>query len=412
MPLVTELDLPVIDLSAAELSGDGYHRRLAELRRQGWLASSPLAFIVLDRESGEFFLRARATAFPGREIADLFGITSGPLREQIDANILNQQGDRHRRLRALVGPAFTPRAADRWRPAMRAFLGQLWGRCVSPRPNADDPPATTARAASSASDATSCDFVATLAKPYPSLTIAAVLGAPDRDAPRLHEWSSLVQRQFDVTALASQVPEIERAVAEVGAYVEALLQRRRAEPGDDLITALLAAEDRGDRLSHAECVNLVLNVIAGGIDTTQAQLSHALRLFAARFENRRDHVRRVGQEPREQIDAHRAEAAALEIADHLVEGRHQMFWSATASRSPRRLMSPGWASRNGRSRYFHCVGGSCRALRPPGLFAGGGGISCTASAYGADGPPNPRLTVTTDPSFTGPLTNPLARSTP
>jgi cytochrome P450 len=260
MPLVTELDLPVIDLSAAELAGDAYHLRLAELRRQGWLASSPLAFIVLDRESGEFFLRARSAAFPGREIADLFGITAGPLREQIDANILNQQGDRHRRLRALVGPAFTPRAADRWRPAMRAFLGQLWAR-VEP--------------------ATSCEFVAALAKPYPSLTIAAVLGAPDRDAPRLHEWSSLVQRQFDVTALATQVPEIERAVADVQDYVEALLLRRRAEPGDDLITALLAAEDRGDRLSHAECVNLVLNVIAGGIDTTQAQLSQALRLFAA-----------------------------------------------------------------------------------------------------------------------------------
>jgi len=260
MTVVTELDLPAIDLAAAELAGDRYHQRLAELRRQGWLASSPLAFIVLDRESGEFFLRARAAAFPGREIAELFGITSGPLREQIDANLLNQEGDHHRRLRALVGPAFTPRAADRWRPAMRAFLGQLWGRLGS---------------------ATSCDFVAALAKPYPSLTIAAVLGAPDRDAPRLHEWSSLVQRQFDVTALASQVPEIERAVVGVQEYVEALLQRRRTEPGDDLITALLAAEDRGDRLSHAECVNLVLNVIAGGIDTTQAQLSHALRLFAA-----------------------------------------------------------------------------------------------------------------------------------
>jgi cytochrome P450 len=260
MTVVTELDLPVIDLAAAGLAGDGYHQRLAELRAQGWLASSPLAFIVLDRQAGEFFLRARAAAFPGREIADLFGITSGPLREQIDANILNQQGERHRRLRALVGPAFTPRAADRWRPAMRAFLGQLWGR-LEP--------------------ATSCDFVAALAKPYPSLTIAAVLGAPDRDAPRLHEWSGLVQRQFDVTALATQVPEIERAVVEVQDYVEGLLQRRRAEPGDDLITALLAAEDRGDRLSHAECVNLVLNVIAGGVDTTQAQLSHAMRLFAA-----------------------------------------------------------------------------------------------------------------------------------
>ena len=128
MTLVTELDLPSIDLTSPELAGDRYHRLLAELRGQGWLASSPLAFLVLDREAGEFFLRARETAFPGREIAELFGVTEGPLREQIDANILNQQGERHRRLRALVGPAFTPRAADRWRPAMRAFLGRLWQR--------------------------------------------------------------------------------------------------------------------------------------------------------------------------------------------------------------------------------------------------------------------------------------------
>jgi cytochrome P450 len=261
MTLVTELDLPTIDLGSDELAGDRYHRLLADLREQGgWLASSPLAFIVLDREAGEFFLRSRQAEFPGREIADLFGVTSGPLREQIDANILNQQGDRHRRLRSLVGGAFTPRAADRWRPAMRDFLGQLWDR-IAP--------------------ATSCDFVAALAKPYPSLTIAAVLGAPDQDAPRLHEWSSLFQRQFDIRALADGVAEIERAVIELQDYVEKLLQQRRAEPGDDLITALLAAEDRGDRLSHAECVSLVLNVIAGGIDTTQAQLAHAMRLFAA-----------------------------------------------------------------------------------------------------------------------------------
>jgi hypothetical protein len=268
MTLVTELDLPSIDLTSPELAGDRYHELLAELRGQGWLASSPLAFLVLDREAGEFFLRARETAFPGREIAELFGVTEGPLREQIDANILNQQGERHRRLRALVGPAFTPRAADRWRPAMRAFLGRLWqqigGAGIGP-----------------AGQARRCDFVAALAKPYPSLTIAAVLGAPDQDAPRLHEWSSLVQQQFDIRALASEVPQIERAVVELQAYVEALLEQRRAEPGDDLITALLAAEEQGDRLSHDECVNLVLNVIAGGIDTTQAQLSHAMRLFAA-----------------------------------------------------------------------------------------------------------------------------------
>ncbi|HUC24594.1 MAG TPA: cytochrome P450 [Streptosporangiaceae bacterium] len=263
MRVVSELDLAQIDLTAGELAGDGYHKRLAGVVRSGefsWLAGSPLAFIVLDRESAEFFLRSRATAFPGREIADLFGVTSGRLREQIDANILNQRGAQHRRLRSLVGGAFTPRAADRWRPAMRAFMGRLW---------------------SAVEAESSCEFVSAIARPYPALTIAAVLGAPEADASRLQEWSSLIQRQFDIQALGTQVAELERAAAEVYDYVEALLHLRQAEPGDDLLTALLTAAEEGDRLSHPECVNLVLNVIAGGVDTTQAQLGHAFRLFAA-----------------------------------------------------------------------------------------------------------------------------------
>jgi len=261
-PVVDDLELPVFDYTEPGLTGEVYHQRLAAVRAQGWLARSPLSYVVLDRESGEFFLRARQTAFPGREIADLFGVTGGRLREMIDANILNQTGDRHRRLRGLVSPAFTPRAADWWRPAMRGFLAGLW---------------------QDLGGAADCEFVAAFAKPYPSLTIAAVLGAPAGDAPQLHEWSSWVQRQFDIRALGSEPDRIriERAVQELYDYVEALLEKRRSEPSDDLISKLLAAEAEGDRLSHAECVNLVLDVVAGGVDTTQAQLSHALRLFAS-----------------------------------------------------------------------------------------------------------------------------------
>jgi cytochrome P450 len=263
MTLVSDLKLASIDLTSGELAGETYHERLAEVAGEGevsWLASSPLAYIVLDHESAEFFLRSRSTAFPGREIADLFGVTSGRLREQIDTNILNQQGDRHRRLRALVGGSFTPRAADRWRPVMRAFLGRLWSAVESRH---------------------GCDFVTAFARPYPALTIAAVLGAPEADAPQLQQWSSLVQRQFDIQALGSQLAELEQAATELYDYVEKLLAMRARQPGDDLLSALLAAEEAGDRLSHEECVYLVLNVIAGGVDTTQAQLSHALRMFAS-----------------------------------------------------------------------------------------------------------------------------------
>ena len=125
-PVADDLDLPVFDYTEPGLTGEVYHQRLAAVREQGWLARSPLSYVVLDRESGEFFLRARQTRFPGREIAEIFGVTGGRLREQIDANILNLTGDRHRRLRALVGPAFTPRAAAQWRPVMREFVGRLW----------------------------------------------------------------------------------------------------------------------------------------------------------------------------------------------------------------------------------------------------------------------------------------------
>jgi cytochrome P450 len=259
MNLVSDLDLPVFDYSAPDFSADRYHQQLAETSQQGWLAKSPLAYIVLDHDSGEFFLRSRATAFPGRQIAEFFGVTGGPLADHIDANILNLTGDQHRRLRALVGPAFTPRRADRWRPVMRGFLEDLWSQ-VAPNGN--------------------CDFVAAVARPFPSLTIATVLGAPHQDAGRLQEWSSWVQRQFDIRALSTNRDDIERAVIEVQDYVTALLEDRRAAPADDLISDLLAARDQGDHLSAAECVQLVANLLAGGIDTTTAQLAHAIRLFA------------------------------------------------------------------------------------------------------------------------------------
>jgi cytochrome P450 len=261
MTVVTELDLPEIDYNLPGFGPDTYHELLGEARQRNWLAHSPLAYIVLDAESGDFFLRARQTTFPGRQLAELFGITSGPLYENVENNILNLTGDKHRRLRSLIGHAFTPKAADRWRPAMREFLARLWDGLGA------DAGAGT-------------EFVTAIAKPYPSAAIAAVLGAPIADADRLQHWSSMVQRQFDIAALSTQIPDIERAVVEANQYVTELLRQRRSEPGDDLISVLLAAEEQGDRLTHAECINLVLNLLAGGVDTTQSQLSQALRLFA------------------------------------------------------------------------------------------------------------------------------------
>lgn len=260
MPLAAELDLTSFDHTDASLRGERYRQAMSELQgHDGWLAASPFGYIVLDRAAGEFFLRTKAAVFPGLTIADLFQITDGPLREEIVRNIINVGGDDHRRLRNLVNPALAPRAVDRYRPAMRRFLEQLL----------DELPAEGR-----------CEFIAAVAKPYPSLVIAEVMGAPLEDAPRLHHWSNLIQRQFDPTSLMAERAQIEQAVSEFYAYEDALIAARRPAPGDDLISSLIQAEESGDRLSDDELRNLVLNILVGGVDTTQSQLAHAVRLLA------------------------------------------------------------------------------------------------------------------------------------
>jgi cytochrome P450 len=259
MTTVAELDIPQLDIFDPELRGPRFHAVMNELAARAWIVQSPLAFIVLDREAGSFFLRSKQCSFPGLKIAELFGIEDGPLHEEIVRNILHVGATDHRRLRSLVNPAFTPRATERWRPAMRTFIEQLHAAVADER---------------------RCEFVEAFAKPYPSLTIATVMGAALSDAPRLHEWSNWIQRQFDGPSLMTERERIEQAVAEFYDYAGELLARRRREPGDDLISTLIAARFEGDKLSDAELVNLVLNVLVGGVDTTQSQLAQGIRLFA------------------------------------------------------------------------------------------------------------------------------------
>jgi cytochrome P450 len=308
--LVSELELESFDYTDPGLSGARFHAAMKELRAGGWLAKGPFGYIVTDHEAAEFFLRSRAASFPGMKIAEIFGVSEGPLWEQMRRNILHVNGADHARLRSLVNPALSPRAVERYRPVMRGFLEELLARArhadgISGEGEGSGEGAGGEQASGAAGaggaggeyaggtsgehadggggDGVHCEFVEAFAKPYPSQTIASVMGAPLADAPRLHEWSNWIQRQFDAASMASERERIEQAVEEFYEYASALVEARREDPGDDLISTLIAAADPAhppERLSDVECVNLVFNVLAGGVDTTQSQLAHAVRLLA------------------------------------------------------------------------------------------------------------------------------------
>lgn len=126
-----------------------------------------------------------------------------------------------------------------------------------------------------------CEFVEAFAKPYPTRMIAGVMGSPLEDAPRLGRWANLIQGQFDPVKIATMLPALEGASTEFVAYVDDLIRERKGDSKDDLITKLIEAEEDGDRLTEEEMGHLVSAVLVGGVDTTQAQLAHGIRLFAA-----------------------------------------------------------------------------------------------------------------------------------
>src|SRR5438270_3088955 len=266
MALVSELELPAFDSTDPSVRGDRFHEVMRELGSQGWLAKDPFGYVVLDRESAEFFLRTRSAIFPGMKIAEIFGVTDGPLYEEMRWNILHINGPDHTRLRSLVNPALSPRAVERYRPAMKEFLQRLFAQATRDGEGTDG--------------TVTCDFVQAFGKPYPSMVIADVMGAPLEDAPKLHHWSNWIQRQFDAGSMSSEREGIEQAVEEFYEYAEDLVRARRKSPGDDLVSKLIEAEEQGDKLSDVECINLVFNVLVGGVDTSQSQLAHAIRLLA------------------------------------------------------------------------------------------------------------------------------------
>ena len=123
------------------------------------------------------------------------------------------------------------------------------------------------------------DVMESIAAPFPIMAITELLAVPDTDRHRLHGWTVAVTAfdelpiDFGVLAAAGE------AADEFLAYADDLVVRRRADPGDDLISALIAAEDDGERLSHDELLAMIVLLLVAGHDTTMSLISTGLWLL-------------------------------------------------------------------------------------------------------------------------------------
>ena len=182
--------------------------------------------------------------------------------ERVNENLLSKDGADHRRLRRLVTKAFTPRIVEGLRPRIQAIADELVDRVA---------------------ERGSMELVDDFAFPLPITVIAELLGIPAEDRARFREWSN----SFVMPPLTPELQEqLARHTDEFVSYLDANFQARRADPRDDLVSALVQAEDAGDHLSENELSSMVVLLIVAGHETTVSLIANAVLALLTHPEER------------------------------------------------------------------------------------------------------------------------------
>ncbi|WP_326721648.1 cytochrome P450 [Streptomyces sp. NBC_00243] len=181
-----------------------------------------------------------------------FGRTA-PSPEHEPFHVLNDHGmldlepPDHTRIRRLVSKAFTPRTVEQLKPYVDQLAGELVGRLVA---------------------AGGGDLLTDVAEPLPVSVIAEMLGIPESDRAPLRPWSADICGMYEMNPSQETAAKAVRASEEFTAYLLGLIEERRKEPGEDLISGLIAAYDEGERLTEQEMISTCVLLLNAGHEAT------------------------------------------------------------------------------------------------------------------------------------------------
>jgi cytochrome P450 len=163
----------------------------------------------------------------------------------------------HTRLRGLVNRAFTPKAVSMLRPRMELLVAELIEE-VRPRG--------------------SMDLIQDFAFPIPAIMIAEMMGVPSEERDLFKGWSDAIMTLvFGAAGVVGRREIAQQSLSELAEYLRDLVHRFRAEPGENLISDLIAAQEADDRLSDDEIVSTCTLVLFGGHETTTNLIGNGIR---------------------------------------------------------------------------------------------------------------------------------------
>jgi cytochrome P450 len=233
---------------------DNPYPHWATLREHDPVHETPLGLWLLLRHDDVLrFVRDPATSVEDRNarptvVDQLVRETLGEDRsDRGDSAMLNRDPPDHTRLRRLVSKAFTPRVIEGLRPRIEALVQEAIDR-VAPSGQ--------------------MELVSDLAFPLPFAVISEMLGMPEADSAQLREWSGTLVRSLEPMADPDLIRRIHDAGEAMHGFTAEVIAWKRQHPGDDLLTALLSAEEHGDVLSDDELIDQVMLLYIAGHETT------------------------------------------------------------------------------------------------------------------------------------------------
>ena len=166
----------------------------------------------------------------------------------------------HTRLRGLTSRAFTPRAVARLESRIQVLVDELLDAVEGKE---------------------RFDLIEDFAYPLPVTVIAEMLGVPPEDRDRFREWSNGVALSIEPTLDDEQDRIIQKSGESLFAYFEEIIEQRRRYPQEDMISALLAVEDEGDKLTRQELLGVLLLLLVAGNETTRNLIGNGMLALLA-----------------------------------------------------------------------------------------------------------------------------------
>ena len=248
---------PLFDPSRPEFHADPYpfyHR----LRSVDPVHQSALGYWIVTRYH-DVVTVLRDQRFGREDFGPMVASVYGEDSQRVPRPMVFRDPPAHTRLRALVGRAFTGRVVQAMRPRVQEIVDQRFDRVQ---------------------DARAMDVIADLAYPLPVTVICEMLGVPATDIDTLRQWTSDITHSLDALGLESDRDIVRRGRAArhaLGEYFRGLLPARRSDPGQDLLSRLITAEDDGgDRLTEDELLATCVLLFIAGHETTVNLIGNGL----------------------------------------------------------------------------------------------------------------------------------------